>query len=147
MTDRVLHGYQISCNRKDMAFLLMSYEIARQIKTSKRQILESMQKRESLADTALIDGIALPHVVLKKEFSPQLFIFKSDRYLQDWNCLDQSKVKNMICLVFPEKISSANQNYQVIRKVINRLANEEIDYQISQAKSSTEIIKILRDGR
>lgn len=117
--------------------------MADHLKIDPNEVLLSLCQREEAADTALVKNIAIPHIVLDKYISPQLFIFRSKNYLADWNCLDGSKVKVFICLVFLEKVEVHDQSFKKIRQIINLLADEQIDKQISEAKSANQIIKIL----
>lgn len=134
---------KISVTDKKTAFTKMASVVAQIMQTSKQEVLASMVERERAADTALVAGLAIPHVILEQRFSPWFCIFKSDKNIDDWNCLDDTKVTTLICLVAPNNVTTDDENLIQIQQVINELAEDKVVLQISKAKTAKQIIDIL----
>lgn len=144
MNEVLLKSSDIDVTDQKAAFQIIVDIVASKMDVSKVTVLRSLSTREKTANTALIKGIAIPHVILESDFTPWLLILKSKTLIADWDCLDDSKVNTLICLVVPKIIKKSNKSFKKIIQIIDKLANDNVIAEINKAESATEIVKILK---
>ncbi|WP_270262735.1 PTS sugar transporter subunit IIA [Lactobacillus panisapium] len=126
------------------AFKEVANNVSKIMKIDSKRVIDSIENREKTNSTALIEGLAIPHIILKGNFSPWLYIFKSDKDIADWNCLDDSKVSILICLIVPQPVNQQDDNFKKMHLVINKLAEDDIVSQISKTETARQVVDILR---
>ena len=144
MNEILLKSCDIDVTDQKAAFQIIADIVASKMDVSKVTVLRSLSTREKTANTALVKGIAIPHVILESDFTPWLLILKSKTLIADWNCLDDSKVNTLICLVVPNIIKKSNKSFKKIIQIIDKLANDNVIAEINKAESATEIVQILK---
>ena len=144
MNEVLLKSCDIDVTDQKAAFQIIADIVAPKMEVSKITVLRSLSTREKTANTALIKGIAIPHVILESDFTPWLLILKSKTLIADWDCLDDSKVNTLICLVVPKIIKKSNKSFKKIIQIIDKLANDNVIAEINKAESATEIVQILK---
>ena len=144
MNEVLLKSCDIDVTDQKAAFQIIVDIVASKMDVSKVTVLRSLSTREKTANTALIKGIAIPHVILESDFTPWLLILKSKTLIADWDCLDDSKVNTLICLVVPKIIKKSNKSFKKIIQIIDKLANDNVIAEINKAESATEIVQILK---
>ena len=144
MNEILLESYDFDVTDQKAAFQIIVDIVASKMDVSKVTVLRSLSTREKTANTALIKGIAIPHVILESDFTPWLLILKSKTLIADWDCLDDSKVNTLICLVVPKIIKKTNKSFKKIIQIIDKLANDSVIAKINKAESATEIVQILK---
>ena len=144
MNEILLDSCDFDVTDQKAAFQIIADIVASKIDVSKVTVLRSLSTREKTANTALIKGIAIPHVILESDFTPWLLILKSKTLIADWDCLDDSKVNTLICLVVPKIIKKSNKSFKKIIQIIDKLANDSVIAKINKAESATEIVQILK---
>ena len=144
MNEVLLKSCDIDVTDQKAAFQIIAGIVASKMDVSKVTVLKSLSTREKIANTALVKGIAIPHVILESDFTPWLLILKSKTLIADWDCLDDSKVNTLICLVVPKIIKKSNKSFKKIIQIIDKLANDNVIAEINKAESATEIVQILK---
>ncbi|AWM75613.1 PTS sugar transporter subunit IIA [Lactobacillus kullabergensis] len=144
MNEVLLKSCDIDVTDQKAAFQIIVDIVASKMDVSKVTVLRSLSTREKTANTALVKGIAIPHVILESDFTPWLLILKSKTLIADWDCLDDSKVNTLICLVVPKIIKKSNKSFKKIIQIIDKLANDNVIAEINKAESATEIVQILK---
>ena len=144
MNEILLDSCDFDVTDQKAAFQIIADIVASKIDVSKVTVLRSLSTREKTANTALIKGIAIPHVILESDFTPWLLILKSKTLIADWDCLDDSKVNTLICLVVPRIIKKSNKSFKKIIQIIDKLANDNVIAEINKAENATEIVQILK---
>ena len=144
MNEILLESYDIDVTDQKAAFQIIAGIVASKMDVSKVTVLKSLSTREKIANTALVKGIAIPHIILESDFTPWLLILKSKTLIVDWDCLDDSKVNTLICLVVPKIIKKSNKSFKKIIQIIDKLANDNVIAEINKAESATEIVQILK---
>ena len=144
MNEILLDSCDFDVTDQKAAFQIIADIVASKIDVSKVTVLRSLSTREKTANTALIKGIAIPHVILESDFTPWLLILKSKTLIADWDCLDDSKVNTLICLVVPKIIKKSNKSFKKIIQIIDKLASDNVIAEINKAESATEIVQILK---
>ena len=144
MNEVLLKSCDIDVTDQKAAFQIIAGIVASKMDVSKVTVLKSLSTREKIANTALVKGIAIPHIILESDFTPWLLILKSKTLIVDWDCLDDSKVNTLICLIVPRIIKKFNKSFKEIIQIINKLADENVISEINKAESATEIVQILK---
>lgn len=144
MNEILLESYDFDVTDQKAAFQIIAGIVASKMDVSKITVLKSLSTREKIANTALVKGIAIPHIILESDFTPWLLILKSKTLIVDWDCLDESKVNTLICLVVPKIIKKSNKSFKKIIQIIDKLANDNVIAEINKAESATEIVQILK---
>ena len=144
MNEILLESYDFDVTDQKAAFQIIAGIVASKMDVSKVTVLKSLSTREKIANTALVKGIAIPHIILESDFTPWLLILKSKTLIVDWDCLDDSKVNTLICLVVPKIIKKSNKSFKKIIQIIDKLANDNVIAEINKAESATEIVQILK---
>ena len=144
MNEILLESYDFDVTDQKAAFQIIADIVASKMEVSKVTVLKSLLTREKIANTALVKGIAIPHVILELDFTPWLLIIRSQTLVIDWDCLDDSKVNTLICLIVPRIIKKSNKSFKKIIQIIDKLANDNVIAEINKAESATEIVQILK---
>lgn len=144
MNEVLLKSCDIDVTGQKAAFQIIAGIVASKMDVSKVSVLKSLSTREKIANTALVKGIAIPHVILESDFTPWLLILKSKTLIADWDCLDDSKVNTLICLIVPRIIKKSNKSFKKIIQIIDKLANDNVIAEINKAENATEIVQILK---
>ena len=144
MNEILLKSCDFDVTDQKAAFQIVADIVASKMFVSKATVLKSLSTREKIANTALVKGIAIPHIILESDFTPWLLILKSKTLIVDWDCLDESKVNTLICLVVPKIIKKSNKSFKKIIQIIDKLANDNVIAEINKAESATEIVQILK---
>ena len=144
MNEILLESCDFDVTDQKTAFQIIAGIVASKMFVSKETVLKSLSTREKIANTALVKGIAIPHIILESDFTPWLLILKSKTLIADWDCLDDSKVNTLICLVVPKIIKKSNKSFKKIIQIIDKLANDSVIAKINKAESATEIVQILK---
>ena len=144
MNEILLESYDFDVTDQKAAFQIIADIVASKMEVSKVTVLKSLLTREKIANTALVKGIAIPHIILELDFTPWLLIIKSQTLVTDWNCLDDSKVNTLICLIVPRIIKKSNKSFKKIIQIIDKLADDNVIAEINKAESATEIVQILK---
>ena len=144
MNEILLESYDFDVTDQKAAFQIIADIVASKMEVSKVTVLKSLLTREKIANTALVKGIAIPHVILELDFTPWLLIIRSQTLVIDWDCLDDSKVNTLICLIVPRIIKKSNKSFKKIIQIIDKLADDNVIAEINKAESATEIVQILK---
>ena len=144
MNEILLESYDFDVTDQKAAFQIIADIVAPKMEVSKVTVLKSLSTREKIANTALVKGIAIPHIILESDFTPWLLILKSKTLIVDWDCLDDSKVNTLICLVVPRIIKKSNKSFKKIIQIIDKLADDNVIAEINKAESAAEIVQILK---
>ncbi len=144
MNEILLESCDFEVTDQKAAFQIIAGIVTSKMDVSKVTVLKSLSTREKIANTALVKGIAIPHIILESDFTPWLLILKSKTLIADWDCLDDSKVNTLICLVVPKIIKKSNKSFKKIIQIIDKLANDSVIAKINKAESATEIVQILK---
>ena len=144
MNEILLESYDFDVTDQKAAFQIIADIVASKMEVSKVTVLKSLLTREKIANTVLVKGIAIPHVILELDFTPWLLIIRSQTLVIDWDCLDDSKVNTLICLIVPRIIKKSNKSFKKIIQIIDKLADDNVIAEINKAESAAEIVQILK---
>ncbi|WP_294602929.1 PTS sugar transporter subunit IIA [uncultured Lactobacillus sp.] len=144
MTEILLKTCDRDLTNQRIAFQVIAGIVACKMNVRKETVLQSLSTREKIANTALVKGVAIPHIILDRNFSPWLLIFKSNTLISDWNCLDNSKVNKLICLIVPRVVKKSSSGFREIIAIMNKLADDTVITKINEAENAAEIAQILK---
>ena len=144
MNEILLKTCDRSLTDQRTAFLIIADIVARKMNVRNETVLQSLSTREKIANTALVKGVAIPHIILDRNFSHWLLICKSNTLISDWNCLDNSKVNKLICLIVPQVVKKSSSGFREIIAIMNKLADDTVIAEINAAENAAEIAQILK---
>ena len=70
-------GQQLTGANKQEALQQLAHAAATTLNLDEIEVKATLMTREALADTALISGIAIPHIIIDKEFTPRICVASS----------------------------------------------------------------------
>ena len=144
MNEILLESFDMNVTNQNEAFQIIATIIGRKMNVSKVAVFKSLLTREKAANTALVKGVAIPHIILNYNFSPWLLISKSNTLISDWDCLDNSKVNKLICLVVPQVVKKSSISFKGVIDIMTKLADDAVIKEINKAKNAAEIVQILK---
>jgi len=144
MNEILLESFDMNVTNQNEAFQIIATMVGRKMNVSKVAVFKSLLTREKAANTALVKGVAIPHIILNYNFSPWLLISKSNTLISDWDCLDNSKVNKLICLVVPQVVKKSSISFKGVIDIMTKLADDTVIKEINKAKNAAEIVQILK---
>lgn len=144
MNEILLESFDMNVTNQNEAFQIIATMVGRKMNVSKVAVFKSLLTREKAANTALVKGVAIPHIILNYNFSPWLLISKSNTLISDWDCLDNSKVNKLICLVVPQVVKKSSISFKGVIDIMTKLADDAVIKEINKAKNAAEIVQILK---
>ncbi|MBH9985710.1 PTS sugar transporter subunit IIA [Lactobacillus sp. M0390] len=144
MNEILLESFDMNVTNQNEAFQIIATMVSRKMNVSKVAVFKSLLTREKAANTALVKGVAIPHIILNYNFSPWLLISKSNTLISDWDCLDNSKVNKLICLVVPQVVKKSSISFKGVIDIMTKLADDAVIKEINKAKNAAEIVQILK---
>lgn len=144
MNEILLESFDMNVTNQNEAFQIIATMVGRKMNVSKVAVFKSLLTREKAANTALVKGVAIPHIILNYNFSPWLLISKSNTLISDWDCLDNSKVNKLICLVVPQVVKKSSISFKGVIDIMTKLADDAVIKELNKAKNAAEIVQILK---
>ena len=74
MNEILLESFDMNVTNQNEAFQIIATMVGRKMNVSKVAVFKSLLTREKAANTALVKGVAIPHIILNYNFSPWLLI-------------------------------------------------------------------------
>lgn len=140
-------GQQLTGANKQEALQQLAHAAATTLNLDEIEVKATLMTREALADTALISGIAIPHIIIDKEFTPRICVVLLASPLEDWDCLDGTKVHLLLAFAVPQRTLVHQQEIREISEMITQLADEQFCWRVSQAQTVAEVSAILSEER
>lgn len=109
----------------------------------KKQILQSLLKREKLGSTAVGNGVAIPHARIAELTEPIIFVGLSKRGI-DFSSLDKKPIQLVILFLTP--LSESELHLKILSKLAILLTNKILVAQLKQCGSDEELYHLLEKG-
>lgn len=106
----------------------------------KDKFIADLNYRESISETGLGEGIAIPHAVSHYVKKPIVLFFKLEKEI-DWPSLDDKPVKYIFLLAVP-KDKHNEMHLRILSKLATCLANERTISRIKEVKSWVELCQV-----
>lgn len=106
-----------------------------------KDVLNSFKEREGLGSTGMINEFAIPHAKSKSISESQIIFIKNNVGIDDWETLDESKVKLIIALLVPDE--NNEEHLKILSNISKRLMNPEYVDKLKGSNSKSEIIELL----
>lgn len=110
--------------------------------TNVEKVIEKFIERETLGSTGMIDGFAIPHAQSVYITTPKVIVFKNNSEINDWETMDQSKVKIVFAILVPET-SENNEHLRILSLLSQKLMNKELREQIIETNSVDKILELI----
>jgi len=108
---------------------------------SEDEFLEDVFKREEVGNTAVGFGLAIPHGKSAAVKEAAIVFGRSEAGI-DWEAFDGSPIYTVFLLAVPDQQAS-NEHLKILAMLSRALINEEFRQQLSDAKTSEEVLAIL----
>ncbi|MBF0779237.1 PTS sugar transporter subunit IIA [Streptococcus cuniculi] len=122
-TNFIIQTHLTKCTSKISVLESLAGVLAEQVHQPYEEVFESLMARESVSDTALENGLALPHLISKNCQVAQVCIATLEEEVVDWICLDASKVELLLCLIIPRNYSEQTEGISQMIAVIQAVAD------------------------
>ncbi|MBY5006210.1 PTS sugar transporter subunit IIA [Streptococcus suis] len=132
---------------KDKALLKIALFLSKEMKADTRCILNSIVERETIANTGLEKGIAVPHVIIKNNAISNAHLAVITFYppVLDWLCNDETAVDIALCIVLPQSYDLKTKNIEKLTKIFKSLADEEFINSLQLKRNSIDVIRKLEN--
>ena len=124
----------------------VSRELSNRTNVNRDLIESAIDKRESIGNTTVTNGIVLLHCILDKKVSNYAGISVLDSPIDDWKCLDGTSVRIIVSL-FLSKDNVKNRNMmKPITVFTSNLANEAFVNKFSNIRDTRSAIKFIKEN-
>lgn len=113
--------------------------------TSKDDFLSAIYLRESISETGLENGLAIPHGKADCVIEPAFVIMTTKNVIPNWGSLDpKNKVQNIIMLAIP-KAEGNSTHLDVLASLMQKMCDDEFTSKLFNASSSKELYESLKE--
>lgn len=108
--------------------------------TNKDLFIKALYERESIGETGVGDGFAIPHAKSDTVNNPVVLYIKSNKKIE-YESLDDQPVNNFFMLAVPE--NSGNEHINLLSSVACLLLEEEFKEKLENAEDKQEIVNLV----
>ncbi|MBE5059090.1 PTS sugar transporter subunit IIA [Lactobacillus crispatus] len=145
MLSSLFKYFEIDAITQMSAFKQMALLASKELSIEANKILNSLQEREKVANTALIEGIALPHIIIDKIDKPKIFVFLDKHNIEDWQDLNNESIRILICYILPARVTYTDTSVRVLRKFSVKLADDQFIDRISSCRTISDLRDTIKD--
>lgn len=111
------------------------------VATDAGPVLSSLQERESLGTTGMMDGFAIPHAKDASIKEAKVLILKLTSGI-DWQSMDGQAIDFIFCLMIPDS-QAATTHLKVLSQLARLLMRQPVKQALKEAQSPQAILQIL----
>lgn len=111
------------------------------VATDAGAVLASLQERESLGTTGMMDGFAIPHAKDASIKEAKVLILKLTSGI-DWQSMDGQAIDFIFCLMIPDS-QAATTHLKVLSQLARLLMRQPVKQALKEAQSPQAILQIL----
>ena len=111
------------------------------VATDAGPVLASLQERESLGTTGMMDGFAIPHAKDASIKEAKVLILKLTSGI-DWQSMDGQAIDFIFCLMIPDS-QAATTHLKVLSQLARLLMRQPVKQALKEAQSPQAILQIL----
>ena len=104
-------------------------------------VLASLQERESLGTTGMMDGFAIPHAKDASIKEAKVLILKLTSGI-DWQSMDGQAIDLIFCLMIPDS-QAGTTHLKVLSQLARLLMRQSVKQALKEAQSPQAILHIL----
>ena len=104
-------------------------------------VLASLQERESLGTTGMMDGFAIPHAKDASIKEAKVLILKLTSGI-DWQSMDGQAIDFIFCLMIPDS-QAGTTHLKVLSQLARLLMRQPVKQALKEAQSPQAILHIL----
>lgn len=116
----------------------VSQIVERKLGILHQEVEASLLGREQDGDTAIIDGIAIPHIIVTSSECRALIV-KLEKPITDWKDLNGKPITLLICPITDNFLSKNVSGSYLIKKLFVSLADDKLLASISKAESASVV--------
>ena len=109
---------------------------------NKETFIKALYERESIGETGVGDGFAIPHAKSDTVFKPVVLYIKSNKKIE-YESLDDLPVDNFFMLAVPE--NSGNEHINLLSSVACLLLEDEFKAKLENVQNKSEIVKLVNE--
>ena len=109
---------------------------------NKETFIKALYERESIGETGVGDGFAIPHAKSDTVFKPVVLYIKSNKKIE-YESLDDLPVDNFFMLAVPE--NSGNEHISLLSSVACLLLEDEFKIKLENADNKSEIVRLVNE--
>lgn len=134
----------INLNIKEVFKLIETSLLKSNYIRTNNDLIDSLQKRESLTSTGIGDGIAIPHGVVKTLKTPRVVVIRLKGEGINWEgTLDDKKVNLIISILVPE--GKRDDHFEILTKISKSLVSQENINLVRKGKPE-EVVKTINSA-
>ena len=131
----------VDINSKDELFKAAAEHLySKNIVNDKELFIKALYDRESIGETGVGDGFAIPHAKSEAVNKPAVLYIKSNRKIE-YESLDDLPIDNFFMLVVPE--NSGNEHINLLSSVACLLLEDEFKAKLENVERKLEIIDLV----
>ena len=111
------------------------------VATDAGAVLASLQERESLGTTGMMDGFAIPHAKDASIKEAKVLILKLTSGI-DWQSMDGQAIDFIFCLMIPDS-PAGTTHLKVLSQLARLLMRQPVKQALKEAQSPQAILQIL----
>jgi fructose-specific phosphotransferase system IIA component len=109
---------------------------------NKEIFIKALYERESIGETGVGDGFAIPHAKSDTVFKPVVLYIKNNKKIE-YESLDDLPVDNFFMLAVPE--NSGNEHINLLSSVACLLLEDEFKAKLENVENKSEIVKLVNE--
>lgn len=111
-------------NTKREAIKSISNMLAEQYRIDSQQIFTAFIARENEISTGMVNGVAIPHVLMNDITESSINVVRLEKKLSDWSTLDNTEVDCLIVLSGPVPTDGANEHLKILSTFARMLMHD-----------------------
>lgn len=110
--------------------------------SSADEMAKNVLEREEKADTALVKGIAVPHLLGASRHA-HILLIRLGNPVTDWRSLDGEPITLLICMAVPKTPESDPEGLAKLRRTFIALADDDLVDRLSQSVNAGDAVGLL----
>ena len=111
--------------------------------SSKEAYIKAVEYRETLSETGLGEGIAIPHGKDASVVKAGIAFVRLKQPIIEWESMDDAPVQYVFLLAIPEK-GEANEHIRMISELARKLIHHEVIQAIKQAANAQALLTVFK---
>lgn len=112
---------------------------------SVNEYVKAVEYRESLSETGLGEGIAIPHGKDQIVNKAGIAFMRLKEPIKDWGSLDDKPVKYIFLLAIPQE-NENNEHIRMLSELARCLIRKDVIEKVKSAKNKKELLSVLLEG-
>ena len=135
-------SFDIKLKTKEKVFEYLANQLFdSEVISSKNEFIDALMYRETLSETGIGDGIAIPHGKHRCVKEASIAFVRLEKPIE-WESLDDKPVQFIFLLAIPEG-DNDNIHIRMLSELARSLIKKEVVEKVSKAKTSSELLNVI----